>query len=252
MYDFTSRKFLSFSLEKQHKKCAELVHHLYELALQNKWDPNKLIIYNELQSWMSESPLTSPSYQELSDRYHYHLKLACIQKKEHHLLSSIRSQDRVQKDPIWPISIYLDHLRSAHNVGSIIRTVEAFSLGALYFSTQTPYVDHKQVRDASMGAYQWVTCHPNADIMKLTSPIIALETSEKAIDIYEFIFPESFTLVLGNEEYGCSQQTLLKADYLIEIPLRGKKNSLNVANAFAIAAGEIYRQRKNRLSPVLT
>lgn len=244
MYNFTSRKFLNLPLERQHKKCAELVRYLYELSLQNQLNPSLLMLYHEFLNWMKENPLNNSTIQELSNRYHYHLKKAKLQKKEHHLLSTVRTQDRSTGNPSWPISIYLDNLRSAHNVGSIIRTVEAFSLGSIYFSTQTPYTNHKQVQNVSMGAYQWVKCYQNEDLNDLTQPIIALETSEEAINLYEFIFPEHFTLVVGNEEYGCSQEILTKAHYLIEIPLRGRKNSLNVANAFAITAGEIYRQRK--------
>lgn len=70
-----------------------------------------------------------------------------------------------------------------------------------------------------------------------------METAAEAIPITDFEFPETFTLVIGNEEYGCSDAILAQADYVIKIPLRGRKNSLNVANAFAIAAAEISRQR---------
>jgi tRNA G18 (ribose-2'-O)-methylase SpoU len=58
----------------------------------------------------------------------------------------------------------------------------------------------------------------------------------------DFIFPASFTLILGNEEYGISNESLKLADYIVEIPLFGAKNSLNVACAFAIAASQIRRQ----------
>jgi tRNA G18 (ribose-2'-O)-methylase SpoU len=159
-------------------------------------------------------------------------------------LPKVRQGDRSTGEEIWPIAIYLDHLRSAHNVGSIIRTVEALALGSLYFSPKTPFITHKQVQDTAMGSIQWTSCYQEMDLSKLPRPIIVLETCQEALSLYDFIFPSSFTLVVGNEEYGCSDETLKSADFLVEIPLRGHKNSLNVANAFAMVAGEICRQKR--------
>ncbi|WP_068466881.1 TrmH family RNA methyltransferase [Candidatus Protochlamydia phocaeensis] len=242
MYDFTKRKFLALSSESQHKKCAELLRRLYEKGCGA--DLEEWAVYKELLHWTGQPALPSFSPQAIADRYHWHNKCAGISKKEHHLLPSIRTGDRSHSPEPWPIAVYLDRLRSAHNVGSILRTVEALGLGTVYFSPDTPFVDHKQVQDASMGAYQWVSCQRDADLSMPQRPLIALETSEEAIALYDFIFPSSFTLIVGNEEYGCSEESLRQADYLVEIPLRGRKNSLNVANAFAMAGGEIQRQRR--------
>ena len=96
-----------------------------------------------------------------------------------------------------------------------------------------------------MGSHLFVHAHKNADLNTLKRPIIALETCDKALSLYDFLFPTSFTLVVGNEEYGCSDESLILADFIVEIPLRGHKNSLNVANALAIAANEIVRQQRN-------
>lgn len=241
---FTKRKFLGFPFERQHKKCSELLKRLYENLLTEQPSEDLFDQYHALQSWMeSDYKLTSDTKQ-IADRYHFHLKLANQKLQEHNFLPVIRQGDREQSGEIWPITIYLDSLRSAHNVGSIIRTVEAFALGSIYFSEQTPYIDNKQVQDASMGAFQWVQCCRDKKASELPKPLIAMETSPNAISIYDFIFPERFSLAVGNEEYGCSEDVLKIADFVVEIPLRGRKNSLNVANAFAIAVSEIQRQKK--------
>lgn len=241
---FTKRKFQAFAYEKQHKKCAELLKTIHESIL--KGVPHEVLFlhYKELLVWMDAPLDPQESLKELADHYHYHLKHAKISFQEHNLLPSVRQGDQQSSKETWPIVIYLDHLRSAHNVGSIIRTVEAFALGEIYFSSQTPYVDHPQVQKASMQAFQWVNCIRADHFNQLPRPLILLETSPEAVSLNDFIFPYSFTLVVGNEEYGCSNEVLAQADYLVEIPLRGRKNSLNVANAFAIAASEIQRQRK--------
>lgn len=190
---------------------------------------------------MELDPPPNASFESLSNRYHWHRERAGLGVKEHGLL--VRSSD--QSNPLLPslnLAIYLDHLRSAHNVGSIIRTVEAFQLGAIFLSEQTPDPGHRQVQQASMGAYEWVKVERCIHLDDLPRPWIALETAEQAAPLPRFSWPkEPFTLIVGNEEYGCSQAILEQADELVEIPLCGRKNSLNVANALAIAAYSIHQ-----------
>lgn len=244
MFDFTKYKFLELPFERRHKKCAQILKLIYDHLLDKKNSESLICQYQQLQQWQNEPILETVTFSSLSNRYHQHLFKAKCHLKEHSFLPSIRKGDKILGEKIWDIAIYLDHLRSAHNVGSIIRTIEAFALGNLYFSPNTPFIDCKQVQDTSMETYQWVSCNNTTLLEELPKPVIVMDTSSQAISLNDFIFPETFTLVLGNEEYGCSDSTLAMADYLLEIPLRGRKNSLNVANAFAIAAGEIQRQRQ--------
>lgn len=243
MFDFTERKFKSFTIAKQHKKCAELIRFIYEQK-ENADKASLLHAYYSWQSWMGGSLDPLNDSKSLIDRFHLHLKGGNLCLKEWNLLPHISRGDReTPLEEPGSVAIYLDGIRSAFNVGSIIRTTEAFSLGMLYFSEKTPFIEHAQVQKTSMGAFQWVHCHQNVPLAELPKPIVALETSSCAISIYDFIFPESFSLVLGNEEYGCSELTLKQVDFLIQIPMSGRKNSLNVANAFTLAAGEIRRQK---------
>lgn len=235
---FTKRKFLKLPYVQQLKKCAEILRRAYTLKSEEALEQ-----YNRLMSFLQMSPLEDFNLKAISDAYHKALISSQQELKEHNLLPLIRTGDRDFSEPLYSIDIYLDKIRSAHNVGSIVRTIEAFSLGELYLSKETPKIMSKKVQDTAMGADKHIIYHENIDLSALKRPIIALETSKTAISIYDFTFPESFTLVCGNEEYGCSDETLRIADYLVEIPLRGRKNSLNVANAFAIAAGEISRQK---------
>ena len=93
-----------------------------------------------------------------------------------------------------------------------------------------------------MGTSTEVPTTKNASLKNLPRPLIALETAPLAPSIYDFSFPPTFTLLLGNEEYGLSRESLDQADQLVQIPLQGSKNSLNVACAYAIVAAEIRRQ----------
>ncbi|HEV8052174.1 MAG TPA: TrmH family RNA methyltransferase [Parachlamydiaceae bacterium] len=241
--DFTKPKFLAFPLERQHKKCAEILRISYEKSISQKSFDDEMEAYSILAKWMDYPELSIHSHKDISDRYHEHATQALLKHKEHNLLPKVRQGDRQSAETPWEIAVYLDNIRSAHNVGSILRTVEAFSLGSVHFSKNTPFTSNKQVQDTTMGAEKWIECSSNANLQDLPRPLIVMETSDSAIPLYDFIFPEIFTLVVGNEEYGCSEATLQNADVILEIPLRGHKNSLNVANAFAVAAGEIARQK---------
>lgn len=237
---FTKRKFLEFDLRWQHKKCAELLREYYDLLLEGQ--VCSFEIYRQYLSWMKQLPFEPADLKSVADRYHWHLTQAGQSLKEHNLLPKIRKKDHEAQTDYLPIAIYLDNVRSAYNVGSILRTCEAMRLGHIYFSQHTPDHEHEKVVRTAMGAAALVPCRRNVLLSDLPRPIIALDTSDEAISINDFLFPSSFTLVLGNEEYGISDDVLRIADMLVEIPLLGVKNSLNVACAFAIAGAQIRRQ----------
>ena len=245
---FSKEKFLSLPKQQQHKKACELVRVLYDSILADKEYEGLGGEYDAMASWLGEESLKKFTLEAIADRYHYHCKKGQVYHKEHNLLPRVRTGDAdVVSSPALPIAIYLENIRSAHNVGSIIRTVEAMGLGSIHFSSETAFTDNKQVKDTAMGAESWVECHRDVSIEDLPRPLIAVETAEDAIPLNSFVFPETFTLAVGNEEYGCSDAFLKAADYVIYIPQYGRKNSLNVANAFAVVAGEITRQKRTML-----
>lgn len=223
------------AVKQQHKKAADLLRKAYS-------DPAYFPEYQKIESSLELAPI-SATHEAMSDRYHYHLKMACVHIKEHKFLPRVRHLDSLSSEPFLPIDIYLDGLRSAHNIGSIIRTTEAFRLGEIHFSAKTPFATHTKVKSAAMGSDDLVTCHENSSLDRLRRPLIALETTENAISLYDFTFPHAFSLLFGNEEYGLSQEALEAADHIVQIPLLGSKNSLNVASAFAILASTIRSHR---------
>lgn len=239
---FSKLKFEKLSTKQKHKHASRLVQKLYELLL--KKDPALSAHYSSYETLCFYLGIESPpiSFEALSSRFHHHLKEAKIYRNEKDFLPQITTQDTSSKAPFLPIDIFLDNLRSAQNVGSIIRTTEAFRLGKLVLTKNTPDFAHQKVNAVSMGTSELVSSETFSCYEQLKKPIIALETSIDAISLYDFIFPPSFTLAIGNEEHGLSKSTLSQADLIIRIPLHGFKNSLNVASAFAITAGEIRRQ----------
>ncbi len=195
--------------------------------------------YNQLLSWLKWNPYTHINAKTLADRYHLHLQLSGASLKEYHLLPNLRTGDRIAKLEFPNIAIYLDHVRSPYNVGSILRTVEGLRIGKVYFSEKTPFIDHEKVQRTAIGAAELVPCYQNVPLSALPRPLIALDTSDAAVPVAEFEFPDSFTLILGNEECGISAESLQQVDHIVEIPLYGAKSALNLACAFAIAAAAI-------------
>jgi tRNA G18 (ribose-2'-O)-methylase SpoU len=241
---FNKNKFKSFCVKKKHKKCAELLKIIYEKMLIKESFQENISHYNELLLWMQLSIYEEKSINNIADRYHWHLNQTDLSLKEHNLLPSIRKIDKPSKEEFLSNLIYLDNLRSAFNVGNILRTTEALRIGSICFGTNTPFIDNDKVQKTSMGSYSIVPCYKEIDLDSFISPVIGIDTGNEAIPLYDFIFPKQFTLVLGNEEYGISDTMLKKIDYLIEIPMPGFKNSINVASAYAMVASEIKRQKR--------
>ncbi len=228
---YSQKKFLAQTQEKQHKECALLLKRILTDQEESLWK-----IYLEWMNWMNSTPpVFTPKH--LADRYHSHLSQTRIHLKEHNFLK-IQKQDKEASEPPLEITIYLENIRSAHNVGSIIRTTEGFSLGRLVFGGMTPLPTNKQVQDTAMGTVDWIDWS-QGDLSTLPRPLIAIETSPDAIPIHKYEFPKVCTIAVGNEEYGCSDELLAEADVILRLPMYGRKNSLNVANAFACVAHQI-------------
>lgn len=226
----------------QLSKLSECRKHEYLSALLRKVYTESCLDCLQEYTSLTQKSIEHSTKKEIADLYHYHRQFCSQPLREDRLLPIIKEGDRAAETPFLNVSIFLDHLRSAHNVGSIIRTCEAFRLGRLFGFGTTPSATNDKVSRTAMGASKAVCFTSDVPISTLPRPVIALETAVNATDIHHFAFPSVFTLAVGNEEYGCSDTTLAEADHLIRIPLYGSKNSLNVANAFAIAAAEISRQ----------
>lgn len=234
----TEGEFLRFSPRVRHKKAARILRTYLDLC-----DPRQLLLYRRAEEWLRLPLLDENDHKQFSDRYHLHLAESGTSLKEHNLLfSDFHQPDVASTVPYLPVAIYLDNIRSAFNVGSILRTTEAFRLGTVHFAKTTPYINNPKVQKTSMGTTDKVPCAQNTPLSGLPRPLIALETHPDAPSIFDYTFPPSFTLMLGNEEYGLSEEALATRDVILQIPLYGYKNSLNVASAFAIAAGVISHQ----------
>lgn len=233
---FSKDKFLSLPHERRHKKLATMLKSAYLQMLKGESAEELIVNYRRCASYANEVDLPIKSLKDISDAFHFHASQAGWNLREDSLLPTPQKMDRDTALPKLPLYAYLDNLRSAFNTGSIIRSAECFGFSKVFLGGATPSPECSQVKKAAMGTDSWIDWESHASIESLPRPLIVLETVEDSPAIFDFPFPASFTLAVGNEEYGCSDLLLKEADFFVTIPLRGRKNSLNVANAFAIAA----------------
>ena len=146
--------------------------------------------------------------------------------------------------------VILHNIRSTHNVGSIFRTADAAGCEKIYLCGITPApVDkfgrvNEKISKVALGAEEWVAWEKigrtAAIIDKLKKDgytIFAIEQNKKAVPYFKVKMKRGTTktaLILGAEVSGLPLQVLRRADKILEIPMRGKKESLNVAVAFGI------------------
>lgn len=149
-----------------------------------------------------------------------------------------------------PYEVLLHNIRSGHNTGSILRTADAFGFRRVHLSGYSPGPEHDAVRAAALGAESWVPVSHHEDAARAVeayraahpgAKIIALEATPHALEIDEFEWPPEALIVPGNEELGVPETLLDLADHIVRIPMYGRKASLNVANAFAVAAHAVRR-----------
>jgi tRNA G18 (ribose-2'-O)-methylase SpoU len=154
------------------------------------------------------------------------------------------------------LRLIVHDIRSCHNVGSLLRTADAMGVEHCYFTGFTPYpardgdsrLPHisqkidRQIHKTALGAehsVEWSHVESIVDVLaKLKQAgfaILALEQAESSVPLQNFLFPEKTALLLGREVEGIEAALLQKADAIVEIPMRGKKESLNVVQAAAIA-----------------
>ena len=145
------------------------------------------------------------------------------------------------------IRVVLHNIRSVHNVGSIFRTADAAGVSCIYLSGYTPApVDRfgrlrKDVAKVALGAEQSVKWEEKdirdviTSLKKEKFTIIALEQHKQAIDYKKVRVTAKTLLIVGNEVEGVSKNILKQCDVVAEIPMKGKKESLNVSVAFGVA-----------------
>lgn len=143
--------------------------------------------------------------------------------------------------------LILENLRSVENTGSIFRTAEGLGVSKIICVGTTPSPLDRFGRKradfakVSLGAeelsweYQKDIDPVLKDLKDQNFQIISLELTHESTNLKEAVARDKFVLIVGNEVDGVSRKALEQSDEMVEIPMQGKKESLNVSVSTGIA-----------------
>ncbi|MDO8514430.1 MAG: RNA methyltransferase [bacterium] len=145
------------------------------------------------------------------------------------------------------VTVLLHNIRSAHNVGSIFRTADAAGISHIYLSGYTPTPrdrfgrSQKEIAKTALGAEKDVPWEHHTAPMRLLSKlkkdgwkIVCVEQDARARDYRSLKIKKPTLFVFGNEVRGVPKNILKTCDSIVEIPMHGRKESLNVSVAAGI------------------
>ena len=152
-----------------------------------------------------------------------------------------------------PITLVLDNVRSAQNVGSFFRTADAFGFEHIALAGITSTPPNREIHKTALGSelsvawsYHPTTLECIAQLRQSGYRIIAIEQIEGATMLNDFRMERGtkYALVFGNEVEGVDQAVADIVDGAIEIPQVGTKHSLNVSVSAGVVMWEIFRQSR--------
>lgn len=148
-----------------------------------------------------------------------------------------------------PVTILLDNVRSMYNVGSFFRTADGAAIEQLVLSGITARPPHKGIAKTALGAEERVPWrgveNSLVEVEALRNSgheIAAIETSNRAVDIFDWQPRFPVCVAFGHEVDGLDPRLLDACDSHVRIPMLGLKHSLNVASAGAIVMYELLRK----------
>lgn len=150
--------------------------------------------------------------------------------------------------------LIIPDIRSAINVGAIFRTADAVGIDKIYLTGWTPRPTdqygriQKDIAKSALGAETWIEWEYKKTLTPLLKKlksdgfeIVALEQDEKSIDYRKYKKAKKMAFILGPEVTGLDKKTLSMCDKVVEIPMSGKKESLNVSVACGVALFRIIQ-----------
>lgn len=148
------------------------------------------------------------------------------------------------------IYLIVQNIRSLFNVGALFRCADVFGVKKIYLCGYTGFPPRKEISKTALGAEKWIfweRCWQTHLLIKKLKKqgikIVVLETGKNSQPLPRFNPKFPLALVVGSETRGVSKSILALADCVVKIPILGKKESLNVAVATAVALYDLNLKR---------
>lgn len=143
--------------------------------------------------------------------------------------------------------VILENIRSAYNVGNVVRTADALGRKVRIVGYTPSPLDHPKVRKTSLWAEETTDIQQfdfshNAiqKAKKLWMQIIAAELTPESKPLWQFKAEnDNIAVLFGNEVDGVLPSTLAEVDTIVQIPMQGVKESLNIGQSAAIFMREL-------------
>lgn len=147
------------------------------------------------------------------------------------------------------LTVVLENIHDPHNVSAVLRSCDAVGVKEvqlLYTTEAFPKIGRK----SSASAGKWIerrkfeaveSCYRK--LREEGFSIIATRLDKQAVSLYDLDLSKKVALVFGNEHRGVSDEAARGADTLVQIPMMGMIQSLNVSVACAVCLFEVARQR---------
>lgn len=140
------------------------------------------------------------------------------------------------------IRLLAHNIRSLWNVGAFFRTCDALGVEHVYLTGYTGHPPRKEITKTAIGAEHVIPWEHSRDPLPLVEElkkdgwqIVSLELAPGAVDLVDFTPKNKVCLIVGHELTGVPEPLLALSDAVVQIPMLGKKESMNVAVAAGIA-----------------
>ena len=134
-------------------------------------------------------------------------------------------------------------IRSCENIGALFRTADALGVHKIWLTGYTPAPPDPKIQKTALGAENAVVFEKHEDIEQVLKQLdeegftlVGLELGAESVDIRSYAPPDKIALLLGTETTGIPPSLIERCDHLIQIPMHGVKESMNVTIAAAIAS----------------
>lgn len=153
-----------------------------------------------------------------------------------------------------PLTVILDDIRSALNVGSVFRTCDCFAVQKVILCGITAKPPHKEIFKTAIGATESVEWEYKESVVDAISTleettVLSVEQTTDSVkldDLTSIDLKGRIAIVLGNEVKGVSEDAISQSDYCLEIPQYGTKHSLNVSVCAGIVLWTLSEYLRSR------
>lgn len=146
-----------------------------------------------------------------------------------------------------PFRIVLDNVRSAHNIGSVFRSADAFAVEQILLCGITAVPPNREIHKTALGAtetVEWSYYESTKEAVEACKKdgftIVLIEQTTGSIPLQDYVPEGPIALVFGNEVEGVSDDVLPLADQAVEIPQFGTKHSFNISVCAGIVMYDLF------------